>query len=124
MLQYSHSQKKGGEIMKDTAERRLLILERLCERRTDSISNLAVELCVSRRTMRYDIEALSCSYPIYTSKGRNGGVYVMDGYHIGMKYLTNDQCRLLERLSTTLTGEDLKLMQEILKTFRKPVLQK
>lgn len=106
--------------MKETVQRRLLILEKLCERRFDIISNLASELNVSRRTIRYDIQILSCSYPIYTSKGKNGGVSIMTGYRLGMKYLTDEQCELLEKLSETLNGEDLALLKEILKTFRRP----
>ncbi len=44
----------------------------------------------------------------------------MTGYRLGMKYLTDEQCNLLEKLSESLVGEDLVLMKAILKTFRRP----
>ena len=110
--------------MKGTVDRRIKILERLCERRRDCVKALASDFHVSYRTIETDIEILSCSFPIFTVQGPDGGVFVMDGYHLGMKYLTDDQSRLLERLSTSLTGEDLFLIREIIKTFRRPVLQK
>ena len=112
--------RKGGESVRDTAERRMLILDRLCERRHDFIKHLADEFHVTYRTIQTDLQVLSCSYPIYISRGTPGGIYVMDGYHLGMKYLTDEQCELLEKLSETLNGEDAALLKEILKTFRKP----
>ena len=50
--------------MKSTTERRQMILEVLCRRRYEKIDNLATEFEVSRRTITYDIQVLSCSYPI------------------------------------------------------------
>ena len=57
-------------------ERRMRLIEELCERKFDTIDNLAFELGVSRRTICYDIEELSLSYPIFTAKGTGGGVWV------------------------------------------------
>ena len=45
-------------------ERRMAILEALCERRHDSVENLANEFNVSVRTIKYDIEALILTYPV------------------------------------------------------------
>ena len=98
-------------------ERRMAILEALCERRHDSVENLANEFNVSVRTIKYDIEALILSYPVYTTQGCGGGVHVVEGYYIGRKYLKPNQQELLEKLSATLSGEDAKTMREILKTF-------
>lgn len=98
-------------------ERRLAVLEALCARRHDSVENLAFEFGVSVRTIKYDVEALTLSYPIYTTQGNGGGVHVVEGYYIGRKYLKPYQRALLEQLSATLTGEEAKTMQEILKTF-------
>lgn len=53
-------------------ERRMRLIEELCERKFDTIDNLAFELGVSRRTICYDIEELSLSYPIFTAKGTGG----------------------------------------------------
>ena len=107
--------------MKNTAERRMLILQRLCECRYDCVKNLARDFHVSYNTIRSDIQVLSCSFPIYTSQGAGGGVRIMDGYRLGMKYLTAEQTDLLERLSENLMGDDLLTMQSILKTFSKPI---
>lgn len=119
-LQNEAIKSKGGEDMRNTTERRQMIIETLCERRHDKIANLAFEFGVSERTMRYDIQVLSISYPIYTATGNDsqgGGVHIVDGYYIGRKYLKPQQKALLEQLSETLTGEDAKTMREILKTF-------
>ena len=99
------------------SERRMEIIERLCERRFDTIGNLANEFRVSRNTIKNDILILSYSYPLYTIQGNGGGVRLVDGYRLGMKYMTSKQTDLLEKLSETLSGEELATMQSILKTF-------
>ena len=53
-------------------ERRAAILDALCIRRQDTIANLAEEFGVNEKTIRRDIEELSCSYPIETVRGRYG----------------------------------------------------
>lgn len=73
------------------AERRREIMNKLCLRRYDAVSNLAVEFGVSERTIRRDIDILSATEPIYTQPGRySGGVYVVEGYYINNKY-NNDK---------------------------------
>lgn len=106
--------------MKETAERRIKILELLCERRKVKVGELANEFDVSLRTVHYDLSVLSCSYPITFKRGTNGGACIAEDFRLGMKYLTEPQAVLLEKISATLTGEDLILMREILKTFKKP----
>ena len=54
------------------AERRQLILDLLCQRRRETISNLAAELGVSERTIRRDVEMLTLRSPIETVSGRYG----------------------------------------------------
>lgn len=110
--------------MKDTVERRMKIIEVLCVRRHDTIKNLAEEFNVSERTLRYDIGILECSYPIYTIQGRGGGVHIIEGYRLGMKYLSDEQVELLERICSGLVGKDLKILKDILTTFKKPQLKK
>ena len=105
--------------MRNATERRFQIIEKLCERRHISIARLATEFSVHRRTIERDLEVLSTLFPIYTTMGNSGGIHVLDGYQLGMKYLTEPQAVLLEKISATLTGEDLILMREILKTFKK-----
>ena len=104
-------------------ERRMCILYMLLEKRKDSLQRLSVEFQVSRWTIMRDIQELSRSHPISTKPGVGGGVEIMDGYRLGMKYLTSEQSVLLEKLSENLTGEELLIMQSILKTFSKPTKQ-
>lgn len=106
--------------MQSALERRQSLLEVICERRYETIDNLAFEFGVDRRTIRRDIELLSISHPIYTTKGTGGGVHVVEGYRLGKKYLTEKQEELLERLCSRLTGEDFETMQEIIKALRMP----
>ena len=103
--------------MQSTIERRQRIIEILNMRRYEKIDNLASELKVARRTIQYDIEVLSCSYPIDTKQGNGGCVYVQDGFDLYERYLTAKQFELLERLKATLTGEDEKVMETVLKSF-------
>ena len=99
-------------------ERRMEIMEVLCHRRQDTMKNLANEFGVSTRTIRNDIDYLSLSYPLETIRGRyGGGVKVMDGFCMSNKYLKPQQKELLERLSASLTGNDLAIMKSIFKDF-------
>lgn len=99
-------------------ERRMEIMEVLCQRRHDTMKNLAFEFGVTERTIRNDISILSLSYPLETIRGRyGGGVKVMDGFYMNRKYLKPEQKDLLEMLSTSLSGEDLSIMNSILKEF-------
>ena len=110
--------------MRNTAERRLMILSVLCGRRSELAGNLAVEFGVTQRTIYNDIQVLSCSYPIITIQGNGGGIKIMDGYKLGMKYLTDKQLELLTRLSDKLTDEDDRgTLQIIINTYKNPINQ-
>ena len=100
-------------------DRRLSILYVLLERRKENIGNLAIEFNVSVSTIMRDVQELSRSHPIITKQGGGGGIEVMDGYHLGRRYMTSEQTALLEKLSDSLTGDELLVMQSILKTFSK-----
>lgn len=100
------------------SERREAILKVLCQRRQDKIDNLAFEFGVSVRTIKNDIEELSLAYPIETVRGRyGGGVKVADGYYVGRNYLKPKQQELLKKLQSTLQGDDLEVMNSILRDF-------
>lgn len=101
-------------------ERRMQMLELLCERRFETIENLMFEFNASRSTIKRDVQTLMLSYPIYTVQGNGGGVRVVDGYYLGRKYLNEEQTLLLEKLSNGLSGKDFATMQSILKTFAAP----
>ena len=99
-------------------ERRRAILELLCQRKQDTMKNLANEFHVSLRTICYDIDELARNYPIVTTRGKyKGGVKIADGYRLDRKYLNPEQQHLLKRLSKTLSGEDRNIMESILRDF-------
>jgi len=99
-------------------ERRMEIMEILCQRRQETMENIAIEFGVSIRTIRNDIDYLSLSYPLETVRGRyGGGIKVMDGFYMNRKYLKPEQQALLKRLSTNLTGSDIAVMNSIFKDF-------
>ena len=110
--------------MRSAIARREKILEILNERRYEKMTNLALELKVSRRTICYDIEILSLTFPIYTETGVYGGVYVGEGFRYRMKYLTAIQYELLVRIMESLDGADKEILHTIIKTFRKPTSHK
>ena len=77
------------------SERRRAILEVLCQRRQDTRENLAHEFGVSLRTISNDIDELSRTYPIITTRGKyGGGIKVLDGYRLDRKYLNPAQQNL------------------------------
>ena len=81
------------------------------------MSELMEEFNVSRSTIRRDIDVLSMSFPLTTSKGTGGGVRIMDGYNFGNRYLSKPQYNLLLKLSESLPEEDRQIMESILKDF-------
>ena len=102
----------------DAVERRQQILELLCQRRKDTMQNLAAELGVSERTIRRDVEILTRSDPLETVCGRyGGGVRVADWYHLDRQRMSPKQTALLRRLAADLRGEDLEVMEQILLKF-------
>lgn len=102
------------------AERRQQILILLSHKRAITLSELIAECGASRSTIKRDIEILSCSVPIFTVRGKGGGIYVSDGWYLSRIYLTDAQETLLHRLSESLTDDDMYVMQSILCSFAKP----
>lgn len=97
------------------AERRQRLLNVLCLRRHDTYDNLAREFNVCKRTIRYDVAALMCEYPIETVCGRyGGGVRVKDDYFPYRRTLNKEQIALLTELSGQLEGEKLATMGSII----------
>ena len=103
--------------MLSALQRQYEILTILFERRFETAPNLAFEFSVCKNTIYNDIGLLSLSFPIYTIQGNGGGIFVMDGAKLGRKYLTEKQMSLLTKLMSQLTGDELQVMQSILRTF-------
>ena len=56
--------------------------------------------------------------------GTYGGVYIAEGFRLGMKYLTDKQYTVLKEISEELSGEKKVVVLEILKTFAYPIGEK
>ena len=108
--------------MQSALERRDSILRALSRRREDRIENLAAEFGVSEKTIRRDIELLSCSAPISTKTGPGGGVSVMPGYYYGRQYLKKEQETLLRSLLPGLQPDQQRIMQDILDSYAMPTV--
>lgn len=101
-------------------ERRKAIIKVLNVRRYEKIANLMSEFGVCRRTIITDINEISRVYPIYTSQGARGGIYVVEGATLLVeKRLNEKQNELLQRLAKNLKGKDVEIMQSILRTYGK-----
>ena len=107
--------------MQSTTDRRQMILEHLLDNKHATRKELAEKFGVSTRTIERDVIVLSCSYPIDTQQGGGGGIFIAERYRLGMKYLTEEQARLLDKLSESLVGDELAVMRSIIKTFRKNI---
>ena len=98
-------------------ERRQKILEVLCLRRHDTYEGLAHEFNVSKRTIRRDIEILTCSYPLETARGRYGGINVAEWFHLDRRSLNSAEAIFLCKLGESLNGPDLEMLNRIIATF-------
>ena len=112
-----------------TSERRRKMLDMLSKRRFETISNLAHELEVSERTIRRDISILSETEPIYTRSGRyGGGVYILDNYHSGKLYFSEEESealklafRCIEKNSTNnISNEVIAILKKMHTKYTKP----
>lgn len=83
----------GVKTVLSATERREEILEILSDRRSETVAGLAVQSSVSERTIRRDLAMLSRFSPIFTVQGRGGGIFVVDGWYIGRRYLRASQDR-------------------------------
>lgn len=81
----------------NASERRAAILEVLSGKRTTTSEYLSNRFNVSRTTIKRDIELLSLEYPIYTTKGNNGGIHVDSDWKYEKKHLSEEQLRVLKK---------------------------
>lgn len=110
----------------ETVERRQQIMELLSIHRHMTVSELSVRFCVSERTIRRDIDFLSLYKGIYTSRGRAGGVHMVEGYRNGLAGLTETESGILKKLQNSanrsvcmLSPEELAALNHIIIVYSK-----
>lgn len=101
-------------------ERRERILDILCEKRFVTVQYLTYELKTARSTLQEDILDLSLTYPIFTKKGKGGGVYIADGFYRDKRYLNESQEQTLVELMDVASIEQRMMLESILKKFARP----
>ena len=113
----------------ETTARRIEILLILSRRRHETVCNLANEFGVSERTIRRDIEMLSCIEPIYTRQGRYGGIYVTENFSVFRKYMNENEINLLNFIihyleeKNEFKADDIYILQRIIVTYTKPTFK-
>lgn len=106
--------------MQNAILRHQKIIEYISDYRKTTRKDLAKMFGVNEKTIRRDIEYLTCSYPIYTAQGNGGGIFAMEGWRLNHKFLTEAQESLLRGLLPGLQPDDKAAMESILLAFAKP----
>ena len=110
----------------DPPARRQNILRLLGRRRNMTLEELAEEFCVSRRTIRRDIETLSLTEPIYTQAGRyGGGVFIRQDYVPTDMYIIENEAKIIEKMISCaengticdLTTEELEAINKLIDDY-------
>ena len=86
-------------------------------RRFDTCENLARELEVTVQTIYTDIAALTYSYPLEVTRGRNGGVRLADEFIRDHKVLRSEQAELIDSIRSQLKGRELLVFDSIFSQF-------
>lgn len=99
-------------------ERREEILRILSASRYEKVNNLAFRFGVDEKTIRNDILALSCSYPVECRAGRAGGVYVtQSNWRYSNRYMSQRQAEIIKAMLPGLQPEDRAEMLNLLDVF-------
>lgn len=96
----------------------------LLERKKLTTNELATHFEVSKRTILRDIEALSIAgIPIYTSKGKGGGISLLDNYVLDKTIISNDEqdqiLFALQSLAVTHHLNSATILSKLQTLFRK-----
>ena len=99
-------------------ERRTAIMEFMAQNRQSTIDELCREFHVSRSTIKRDILALTCTYPLYTTQGRyGGGVFLENWWYPSRNTLAPKQVEVLRRLAAAVDDEDRAVLNSIITQF-------
>ena len=98
-------------------ERRKEIMNILEGRRFETVANLAFQLDVSVRTIKYDIAALmDAREPIETQPGIGGGVRIAQDYRTYKGDISDEQQNLLLSLMKGMDEPHSQLIRELLRS--------
>ena len=81
------------------------------------MGRLALELGVTRRTIRSDITALTVDYPLETQRGNGGCVKVADWYHPHRNILSCEQQRVLSELIGICNARQANVLRQMLAEY-------
>ena len=101
----------------DANWRRDAIVELLRQKGKVKARELAKRFHVTRQTICQDITVLSLRCDIYTERGQNGGIYLLEKKRPVRKSLSSSQIEVLEQLLPSLSEEKRLIVQSILHDF-------
>ena len=102
-------------------ERRSEIMNVLVNRRHETSANLAALFGVTERTIRSDMLALTCTYPIEPVFGRYGGGYKLaDWFHPDRRVLAQEQIDAIRKAAQFLEGREQQALLSVLSQFTAP----
>lgn len=81
------------------------------------MGRLALELGVTRRTIRSDITALTVDYPLETQRGNGGCVKVADWYHPHRNILSCEQQCVLSELIGNCDAYQANVLRQMLAEY-------
>ena len=98
-------------------ERRAEIIRILIGGTGEKMSNLAFRFGVSIRTICYDIEILTATYPIETMRGNGGCVKLSDDYHPYKNLFSEEQQETLAEIIPLLNSHQADVIKGLLKAY-------
>lgn len=101
-------------------QRREKIMEILSVHRQTNLKELSERFGVSRRTILYDLDAITASAQFYTVPGNGGGIFACEGWHYRPARMT---ARMQKAVEDAINGlpPDKEALQELLAVFGRTI---